>query len=60
MLKEWDVEFTIEGKTSFFCGTKEEAEKMAHDYLSGLCQDLYPDCDSTNYEIENLYSDTED
>ena len=28
--KEWKVEATIEIKTSFFCDTKEEAEKMAH------------------------------
>ena len=37
MIKEWEVEFTIEGKISFFCNTKEEAEKMAHDYVSELC-----------------------
>lgn len=27
MDKEWEVEYTIEGKTSFFCETKQEAEK---------------------------------
>ena len=36
--KEWEVEATIEIRTSFFCDTKEEAEKEAHKYLSELCQ----------------------
>lgn len=58
--KDWEVEATIEIKTSFFCGTKEEAEKEAHKYLSKLCQCLYPDCDSNSYEINNIYSYTED
>ena len=58
--KEWEVEATIEIRTSFFCDTKEEAEKEAHKYLSELCQGLYPDCCSNSYEIENIYSYTED
>lgn len=58
MIKEWQVEFTIEGKTSFLCDTKEEAEKEAHKYLSELCQGLYPDCCSNDYEIESIYSYT--
>lgn len=58
--KEWEVEATIEIRTSFFYDTKEEAEKEAHKYLSELCQGLYPECDSNNYEIENIYSNTED
>ena len=58
--KEWEVEATIEIKTSFFCDTKEEAEKEAKKYLEKLCQGLYPDCDSNSYEIENIYSYTED
>lgn len=53
--KEWEVEATIEIKTSFYCDTKEEAEKEAHKYLSELCQGLYPDCCSNSYEIENIY-----
>lgn len=60
MDKEWDVEATIEIKTSFCCDTKEEAEEMAHEYLSKLCQGLYPDCCSNSYEIENVYSYSED
>ena len=43
MDKEWEVEATIEIKTSFWCKTKEEAEKEAHKYLSELCQGLYPE-----------------
>lgn len=58
--KEWEVEATIEIKTSFLCNTKEEAEKEAHKYLSKLCQGLYPDCCSNSYEIESIYSYTED
>ena len=57
--KEWEVEATIEIKTSFFCDTKEEAEKMAHEYLSELCQSLYPECYPNSYEIENVYSYSE-
>ena len=60
MDNEWNIEATIEIKTSFFCDTKEEAEKRAHEYLSELCQSLYPECDSNSYEIENIYSYTED
>lgn len=60
MNKEWEVEFTIEGKTSFFCDTKKEAEEMANEYLSELCQSLYPDCCSNNYEIEDIYTYEED
>ena len=60
MNKEWEVEATIEIRTSFYCGTKEEAEKMAHEYLSELCQSLYPDCCSNSYEIEAVYSQSED
>lgn len=60
MDKEWEVEYTIEGKTSFFCKTKQEAEKKAHDYLSELCQGLYPDCCSNSYKIEDIYSYTDD
>lgn len=60
MNKEWEVEATIEIRTSFYCSTKEEAEKMAHEYLFGLCQSLYPDCCSNNYEIEDIYSYSED
>ena len=26
-MKEWEVDFTIEGRTSFFCKTKKDAEK---------------------------------
>ncbi len=59
MEQEWEVEFTIEGKASFYCGTKEEAEKIADEYLSELCQSLYPDCCSNSYEIENIYSYSE-
>ncbi len=51
MDKEWEVEFTIEGKTSFFCDTREEAEKNAHKYLSELCQSLYPDCCSNSCQL---------
>ena len=58
--KEWEVEATIEIRTSFFCDTKEEAEKMAHDYLSKLCTGLYSDCCSNSYEIENIYSSADD
>ncbi len=58
--KEWEVEATIEIRTSFFCDTKEEAKKKAHEYLSELCQGLYPDCAMNSYEIENIYSYTED
>jgi hypothetical protein len=59
--KEWEVEATIEIRTSFFCNTKEEAEKEAHEYLTELCQSLYPDCASNSYEIEDIYSyDEED
>ena len=60
MDKEWEVEATIEIKTSFFCDTKEEAEKQAHKYLEELCTGLYPDCCSNSYEIENIYSYSED
>lgn len=58
--KEWEVEATIEIKTSFICSTKEEAEKEAHEYLSKLCQGLYPECCSNSYEINDIYSCTED
>lgn len=58
--KEWEVEATIEIRTSVCCDTKEKAEKMAHEYLSELCQSLYPDCCSNNYEIEAIYSYSED
>ena len=54
--KEWQVEFTLEGRTSFYCETKEEAEKCAHEYLSGLAQSLYPDMCSNNYEIQEIYT----
>jgi len=57
--KEWEVEATIEIKTSFLCDTKEEAEKMANEYLTELCTGLYPDCCSNSYEIESIYSYTE-
>lgn len=60
MNKEWEVEAAIQIKTSFYCNTKEEAEKEAHKYLSELCQDLYPDCCSNSYEIEDIYSYSED
>lgn len=56
MSKEWEIEASIEIKTSFVCDTREEAEKEAHKYLSELCKSLYPDCCSNNYEIENIYS----
>ena len=58
--KEWQVEATIEIKTSFFCNTKEEAEKLAHEYLSELCTSLYPDCCSNSYEIDEIYSYSDD
>lgn len=58
--KKWEVEATIEIKTSFYCDTKEKAEKMANEYLSELCQNLYPDCCSNSYDIENVYSYSED
>lgn len=58
--KEWEVEATIEIKTSFICESKEEAEEIANRYLSELCQDLYPDCSSNSYEIESIYSYSED
>ena len=51
MSKEWEVEATIEIKTSFYCDTREKAEKEANKYLSELCQGLYPDCCSNSYEI---------
>ena len=51
MDKEWEVEATIEIRTSFFCDTKEEAEKEANKYLEELCTGLYPDCCSNSYEI---------
>ena len=60
MNKEWEVEASMEIRTSFWCETKEEAEKMANDYLTQLCQGLYPDCCSNSYEIDNIYSYTED
>ena len=60
MDKEWEVEATIEIKTSFFCETKEEAEKEAHKYLEELCTGLYPDCCSNSYEINDIYSYSED
>ena len=60
MNKEWVVEATIDIRTSLFCDTKEEAGKRAHEYLSELCQSLYPDCCSNDYEIENIYSYSED
>ena len=60
MDKEWEVNDTIEIRTTFICDTKEEAEKMAHEYLSNLCQSLYPDCDSNSYEIEDIYTYCED
>jgi hypothetical protein len=60
MDKEWEVEATIEIRTSIFCDTKEEAEKEAHKYLTELCQGLYPECCSNSYEIENIYSYSED
>ena len=56
MDKEWEVEATIEIKTSFYCDTKEEAEKMAHEYLSELCRGLCPECDSNDYEINDIYT----
>ena len=59
-MNEWELEAIIEIRTSFNCNTKEEAEEMAHKYLSELCQSLYPDCCSNNYEIENIYSLLED
>lgn len=58
--KEWEVVATINIKTSIFCDTKEEAEKEAHIYLEELCRCLYPDCCSDSYEIEDIYSYTED
>lgn len=58
--KEWEVEATIEIRTTVYCDTKEEAEKEADNYLSELCQGLYPDCDPNGYEIENVYSFSED
>ena len=60
MDKEWEVEATIEIKTSFFCDTKEEAEKSAHKYLEKLCTSLYPDCCSNSYEINEIYSYSEE
>ena len=56
MNKEWEVEATIEIRTSFFCKTKEEAEEEAHKYLSELCQSLYPECCSNDYNIDNVYT----
>ena len=55
MIKEWNVDFTIEGRTSFFYGTKEEAEKEAKKYLSELSLSLYPECDAY-YEINDIYT----
>ena len=60
MDKEWEVEASIEIKTSFWCKTREEAEKLANDYLTQLCRGLYPDCYSNSYEIDNIYSYTDD
>ena len=59
MDKEWEVEFTIEGRVSFYCDTKEEAKKLADEYISELCQGLYPDCCSNSYEITDIYSYSE-
>ena len=56
MDKVWEVEATVEIKTSFYCNTKEEAEKAANEYLTELCQGLYPDACSNSYEIENIYT----
>ena len=56
MNKEWEVEATIEIRTSFFCKTKEEAEEEARKYLSELCQSLYPECCSNDYNIDNVYT----
>ena len=58
--KEWEVEATIEIRTSFYCDTKQEAEKAAHKYLSELCQSLYPDCCSNSYDIVDIYTYAED
>lgn len=55
MIKEWNVDFTIEGRTSFFYETKEEAEKEVKKYLSELCRSLYPGCCS-DYEINEIYT----
>ncbi len=60
MNKEWEVEATIDIRTSFVCETKEEAEKLAHEYLSELCRDLYPECTADSYEIDSVYSYEED
>ena len=60
MGREWIVEATIEIRTTLFCDIKEEAERRANEYLTELCTGLYPDCCSNNYEIENIYSYTED
>ena len=56
--KEWQVEFTITGKTSFYCNDKKEAEAEAHKYLSELCRNQYVDC--CDYEIEDVYTYEED
>ena len=58
--KEWIVEFTITGRTSFYSKTKKEAEKEAKEYLSEVCRDLYPGCDSNDYEIDDIYTYEED
>ena len=55
-MKEWIVEFTITGRTSFFSNTKEEAEKDAKEYLSEVCKSLYPYCDSNDYDIDEIYT----
>lgn len=57
---EWEVEATIEIKTSFICKTQEEAETEAQNYLSNLCKSLYPDCCSNSYEINEIYKISED
>lgn len=58
--KEWEVEAIIKIRTSVFFDTKEEAEKEVHKYLSELCQSLYPDCSPNSYEIESIYSYSDD
>ena len=58
--KEWEVEATIEIRTSFFLRHKGRSKKEAHKYLEELCTGLYPDCCSNSYEIEDVYSYTED
>ncbi len=56
MKQDWHVTYSIQGRTTFYCDTKEEAEMLANGYLSQVCRGLYPDCCCNDYEIEEIYT----